>query len=158
MQQKAEPVFSSRIVFVLELLRLFLYGIIISPLLLMDVQYFLMAAVPGLLVFFIAIRKFRFYENCFEICFVILRLRIVCPYNDLSKVIYSYGQYGGMPVVIFKPKKHNEWLYFIFTFFIFRFVLENKKRVNKLLAFMHKKGIEVTIDSDCKNKDEYTQY
>lgn len=154
MIQKNKPVFSSNIVFVLELLRLFLFAIIISPLLLFNHHFFLILFAVALLVLFISIRKFQFYEGYLKVCFIVLRINIVYMYNDISKVIYSYGQYGGMSVIIIKHKNKYGFIKRFFYFLMYRFVLENKKRVIKLLKLIHEKNILVQIDSDCKNKQE----
>lgn len=144
-------VFSSGIVYKLGFLRFFLFALLFYPVLWYNLNLYI---VISAILFFIAlllVRFFRFYETHLEISFLLKFIVKKILYEDIESVIYKYGQYGGMSVIIIKPKSSG-WNFFLYSFFVNRFVLENRQKVVYLLKFLKTKKIDVLISSDSNSK------
>lgn len=146
-------VFSSGVVYKLGFLRFFLVALLFYPVLWYNLNLYIVISAIFFFISLLLVRFFRFYETHLEISFllkfIVKKKKIL--YEDIESVIYKYGQYGGMSVIIIKLKSSG-WNFFLNSFFVNRFVLENRQKVVYLLKFLKTKKIDVLISSDSNSK------
>ncbi len=125
------------------------------PIIWVDIVYYIVILAILLLIISLSLRRFRFYETHIEITFIFRFLKKAerILYNNIDKVTYKYGQFGGMPVIIIHTRESKK-IKQIYIFFIYRFVLGNTRKVVKLFKFLNKKEVSTMILSDSNSKQK----
>ena len=149
---KNDTLFSFGIVYKLGLLRFFLFALLLCPILLFSLAFYILIFIILFLFFLLSLRFFRFYDSHFEISFLFgfIKATEIIPYKNIDRVTYKFGQYGGMPTIIIRQKK--DWKSYLYEFFIYRFVVGNRNKVVSLFRFLDTKNVETTIFSNSNSK------
>lgn len=144
------------LVFYLEIVRIFIFGIVLGAILIVNgnVNLFFIIYIPVASLFLIlCVRYFFIYENKIEIVF--LYRKIIIPFEVISKVVYDFRAAGGVvPVIIIKTKTNDNFsLGSFYRFLFYRFVLRRIKNVASILNILNNKiPIEFKTSPNIKAK------
>jgi hypothetical protein len=140
--------YKSAIVYILELWRLLLFGIILGAILIIlsRVNLFLYIYIPVAgLVLFLTVRRFYFYEDKIVVNFLYKKDNVL--FENVKRITFRYMFARDNPIIIIETMNNKNLLGKLYYFVFFRFVLSDYDELVFLLKNLKKNGVEIEIKS-----------